>query len=91
MIDENFLNMLRCPIDHRPLHVADASLLARLNRLAASGSLRSQSGNTIKDRFSDALINEPGTIAYPVIDDIPNMITDDSIPLDQVEQASPER
>ena len=85
MIDDDFLKMLRCPVDHRPLRVADASLLARLNELAASGSLRSQSGNPVEGRFSDALINEPGTIAYPVIDDIPNMIVDDSIPLGQVD------
>lgn len=85
MIDDDFLKMLRCPVDHRPLRVADASLLARLNQRAASGLLRNQSGGTVGEHLSDALINEPGTIAYPVIDDIPNMITDDSIPLDQID------
>ena len=87
MIDDNFLAMLVCPIDHRPLRVAAASLLNQLNELAASGSLRSQSGGTVAGRFSGALINEPGTIAYLVIDGIPNMVAEDSIPLDQVEGA----
>lgn len=84
MIDEDFLNMLRCPVDRGPLRLADAELLARLNALAAAGSLRNQSGNVVAARLSDALLNEAGTIAYPVIDDIPDMLSDDSIPLDQL-------
>ncbi len=58
--------------------------MARLNELAAAGSLRSQAGNVVDTRLSDALLNEAGTIAYAVIDDIPNMLADDSIPLDQL-------
>ncbi|MCH8922676.1 MAG: Trm112 family protein [Planctomycetes bacterium] len=84
MIDDKFLAMLVCPIDHRPLHVAAASLLALLNERVAAGSLRSQSGSAVKGVLNGALINEPGTIAYLVIDDIPNMVAEDSIPLDQV-------
>jgi uncharacterized protein YbaR (Trm112 family) len=86
LIDDNFLEILVCPVDRQPLRLADARLLARLNALADSGSLRSQSGDKVKGRFSDALINGPGTIAYPVIDEIISMVVDDSIPLDQVDE-----
>jgi len=84
VIAPSLLEHLRCPVERTPVAAADQALLARLNRLVAAGRLMTRGGQPFDRALDGAVVNAGGTIAYGVFDGIPNMIVDDSIPLDQL-------
>ena len=83
MLAPDFLAMLRCPEDRTPLHEAPAELLARLNFSVEQGQLKNRAGLKVEKRLDGALVREDGTIAYPIVDQIPILLVDEGIRLDQ--------
>ena len=81
MVDQSLLDILVCPETKQTLHAADAALLARLNESIAQGSVRNRSGEAVSEPVDEGLVREDGTILYPVRDDIPIMLIDESIPI----------
>lgn len=81
MIEQNLLDILVCPETKQPLHVADEALLAKLNASIRAGGVTTRGGETVTSPLSEALVREDGGVAYPVRDDIPIMLIDESIPL----------
>ena len=81
MIDHNLLDILVCPETKQPLHVADAELLNRLNSSIEQGSVTTRGGDIVTAGLDEALVREDGGVLYPVRDDIPIMLIDESIPL----------
>ena len=90
MIRQEFIELLRCPETQQTLAVADEALVQSLNAAVERGQLRNRSGEPVQDRIDAALVREDGTIAYLVIDEIPILLQDEAIPLDQVATPSPE-
>ena len=88
MIDHNLLEILVCPETKQPLRVADEGLLDKLNVSIASGSVRTRGGASVESALSEALVREDGTALYPVRDDIPIMLIDESISLPHEEDAN---
>ena len=83
MIDATLLDILVCPETKQPLRVADAALLAELNSAIEAGSVSNRGGVAVSDALVEALVREDGALLYPVRDDIPIMLVDESIPLPQ--------
>ena len=83
MIDQSLLDILVCPETKQPLRVADAALLERLNASIEQGSLVNRGGQAVTASLTEALVREDGHAIYPVRDDIPIMLIDESIPLPQ--------
>ncbi len=81
MIDQNLLEILVCPETKQPLRVADVGLLEKVNDLISAGSVTNRGGEPVTVQMSGALIREDGDVLYPVRDDIPIMLIDESIPL----------
>jgi uncharacterized protein len=81
MIDQSLLDILVCPETKQPLRVADAALLERLNASIEKGSVTNRSGQAVTAGLTEALVREDGGALYPVRDDIPIMLIDESIPL----------
>jgi uncharacterized protein YbaR (Trm112 family) len=81
MIDQSLLDILVCPETKQALRVADAELLGRLNASIEGGSVTNRSGQRVTHGLSEALVREDGGVIYPVRDDIPIMLIDESIPL----------
>ena len=79
----HLLDLLVCPEDHSPLRLASTELIARLNRAIALGTLKNRAGRTVDGRLDDGLVRADRTLLYPVVDDIPMMLIDEAIPLDQ--------
>jgi len=84
MIDRQLLEILVCPLDHTPLGVADEDLVARLNRAIAGGRIKNRGGQLVREAVQEGLVRHDRTILYPVIDNIPVLVVDDAIPLDQI-------
>ena len=83
MIDQNLLEILVCPETKQQLRVAEGGLLEKLNDSISAGSVTNRGGETVTVQMSEALIREDGDVLYPVRDDIPIMLIDESIPLPQ--------
>jgi len=81
MVAEELLALLRCPESRQPLTVATPELIARLEALRATGSLRDRAGNPYSVPIESGLVTADGSYFYPIRDEIPVMITGDAIDL----------
>ncbi len=85
MIDKELLDILACPENHTPLEPADEQLLARLNRAIAERQIENRGGQPVKDPLQGGLVRQDKAILYPIVDDIPVLLVDEGIALDQLE------
>lgn len=83
MICKDLLDILVCPENHMPLELAEEALVKQLNALAAAGKLTNASGKKVDHKLGGGLIREDRAVLYPIIDDIPVLLIDERIPLDQ--------
>jgi uncharacterized protein YbaR (Trm112 family) len=85
IVDAELLSTLVCPETRTRLHLADEALVAQVNRQAAAGRLTNRIGRTVEGRIEAGLIREDGRFLYPIVDGIPVMLIDESIPMDSLE------
>lgn len=85
MIQRELLDLLQCPETRSPLHLADDSLVARINAAIAGGTLKNRAGESVGTPLSGGLLPESGKMLYPIVDDLPIMLVDEAIPLDQLD------
>ncbi len=84
MISPRLVELLVCPENKTPVHEAEAELVEKINTAIAEGELKNQAGETIQDPIEGGLVREDGKVLYVIRDDIPVMLTDEAIPLEQV-------
>jgi uncharacterized protein YbaR (Trm112 family) len=80
-IDPELVEILVCPETRRPVRVASAEELARVNAGVKGGTLRNRSGAKVEHELAEALIRDDGRVLFPVEDGIPSMLIEESIPL----------
>ncbi len=85
VIEKRMLDILVCPDNKTPLSPADEQLLARLNRAISAGQIENRGGHPVDEPLQDGLVRQDKTLLYPIIDEIPVLLTDEAIPLEQVE------
>lgn len=85
MIDQDMLRILVCPRDHTPLKLADRRLLDRINQAISAGQIENLGGDPVKDLLQSGLVRQDETLLYPIVDDIPVLLIDEAIALDQLE------
>ncbi len=88
MIHDELLKLLVCPEDRSSLTAASSELLARINAAIARGQLKNRAGHTLEKRLGGGLVRADETVLYAVVDEIPMMLVDEGIPLDQPALAS---
>ena len=76
--------ILRCPETQSKLALADRSLIDSVNSAIHAGQLRNRVGRTVEEPLSDGLLREDGQLLFPIVDDIPVMLLDEAIPLQQL-------
>ena len=81
MVDQSLLDILVCPETKQPLHPAEAGELERLNASVREGSVSTRGGAKVSEPITEGLVREDGRVLYPVRDDIPIMLIDESIQL----------
>ncbi len=84
MIDLQLLEILRCPQDHSELLLADAPLIARVNKQINAGTLVTVGGQPLKKPIDGGLVRAAGDLMYPIVGGIPVMLADEAINLDQL-------
>jgi len=83
LVDQSLLDILVCPETKQSLHAAESALLERLNASIRDGSVNTKAGTSVTEQIVEGLVREDGAVLYPVRDDIPIMLIDESIQLSQ--------
>lgn len=81
MVDQSLLDILVCPETKQPLSVAEPAVLDRLNAAIRQGGVENRGGQTVSEPIEAGLVRKDGSVLYPVRDEIPIMLIDESIPL----------
>jgi len=84
MIDKQLAAILVCPENQTPLELAEDELIARLNRAIAAGKLKNRAGHAVERPLQGGLVRQDQTLLYPVVDDIPVLLVDEAILLEQI-------
>lgn len=80
--DPDLLEMLACPETKKPVHVAEQSLIDKLNEAQRAGTLKNRGGKVVDAPLQEGFIREDKAYLYPVVDGIPVMLIDEAIPLE---------
>lgn len=81
MVDPKLLEILCCPDTKQDVSLAAPDMVAKLNGLIASGSLKNKGGEIVKEKMDGGLLRVDGKVLYPIREDIPIMLIDESIVL----------
>jgi len=84
MIDKELLDILVCPENRTPLHLADEGLVGKINQRIAAGQVKNRIGQPVERPIDGGLVRKDGKVLYPIVDGIPVLLIDEAIPLDQV-------
>ena len=82
--DQHMLDILVCPETQQPVSLADDIVIATANAAITTGALKNRAGEVITEKIDGGLVRQDQKYLYPIRDDIPIMLIDASIPLDQV-------
>lgn len=86
-LDKRLLAILCCPISHKGLVRAGADELRRINAAIAAGRLATEGGVVLTEALPEALVTDDGKRLYRVDDGIPVLLADESVALDQLDDA----
>jgi len=84
MVDQELLDILVCPENKTPVKMVDAEVLERVNGAITAGRLKNRAGTKVEETIDGGLLRADGKILYPVRDDIPIMLIDEAIPMEQI-------
>ena len=84
MVDKELLDILVCPENKTTVTLVDDAVLAKINDAIQAKTLKNRAGEAVEDAVDGGLLREDGAYLYPIRDDIPIMLIDDSIPMDQL-------
>jgi len=83
-IDEELVKILACPDTKEPVALAPAALVERVNERIRSGALENAGGRKVTEPIDAGLLRSDGKILYPVRDDIPVMLVEEGIPVENL-------
>lgn len=78
-IPDDLLEILICPESRQTLAHAPKEILDALNEKIRAGELRNRGGEPVTKPLEAGLVREDGKRLYPVEDDIPVMLIEESI------------
>lgn len=83
-LDKDLLAILCCPDTKQSVVLADDSWIQKLNAAIGRGELKNKAKKNVTEKLDGGLIRTDNKILYPVREDIPVMLIDEGIPLDQL-------
>jgi uncharacterized protein YbaR (Trm112 family) len=84
-INKELLDILACPETKQSLTLAEADLLATLNERISQGKLTNRSGQPVTEAIDGGLVRADRRYLYPIRDEIPIMLIDEAIPLEDLD------
>lgn len=83
-IDKDLLAILCCPETKQEVNLADEALIRRVNEAIKQGSLKNKAKKPVAESLDGGLIRADRKILYPIREDIPVMLIEEGIPLEQI-------
>lgn len=83
-VDKDLLAILCCPETKQAVTQADASLIQRLNEAIQNRRLQNKGKQVVTDPVEGGLIRADSKILYPIRENIPVMLIEEGIPVEQV-------
>ena len=83
-LDKDLLAILCCPETKLAVVLADDLLIQKVNGAIERGLLKNKAQKPVTEKLDGGLVRADNKILYPVREDIPVMLIDEGIPLDQV-------
>jgi uncharacterized protein YbaR (Trm112 family) len=82
--DKDLLAILCCPETKLDVSLADDALIGKVNDAVSRGVLKNKAQKPVTEMLDGGLIRADKKILYPIREDIPVMLIEEGIPLDQV-------
>ena len=83
MLSNDLLSILICPETRTPLRLATADYVQQINAAIAAGTVRNRAGDAVQTPLVGGLLREDCKYLYPIVEDIPILLTDEAIPTEQ--------
>jgi uncharacterized protein len=83
-IDQDLLAILCCPETKQDVSIAPDSLIGKLNELLAKGEIKNKAGQMVSEKLDGGLLRADKKILYPIREDIPVMLIEEGIPLENL-------
>lgn len=83
-IAPDLLAILCCPETKQEVNLADATLIGKLNAAVTRGTLQNKAKKPVTEKLDGGLIRADRKILYPIREDIPVMLIEEGIPLEQL-------
>ena len=83
-VDKDLLAILCCPETKLDVSLADDSLINKMNEAVSRGALKNKAQKPVTELLDGGLIRSDRKILYPIREDIPVMLIEEGIPVDQV-------
>ena len=83
-IDKDLLAILCCPETKLDVSLADDALIGKVNDAVSRGVLKNKAQKPVTEMLDGGLIRADKKNLYPIREDIPVMLIEEGIPLDQV-------
>ncbi|MGO9112331.1 MAG: Trm112 family protein [Thermoguttaceae bacterium] len=84
------LEFLVCPQNQQWLQAAEAVLIERLNQAIVAGQVTNAAGHSVEKPIDGGLIREDGQVLYPIVDEIPILMAEEAIAVDQLRSGAHE-
>jgi len=83
-IDKDVLAILACPETIQSVSLAEESLIQKLNAAVARGEVKNRGKRPVSAELDAGLIRADRKILYPIRENIPVMLIEEGIPLEQI-------
>jgi uncharacterized protein YbaR (Trm112 family) len=88
MVDKELLDILCCPETKQDLEYVEGDVIKKINDVIKQGTLKNRGGEVVKEPLDAGLLREDRKYIYPVRQDIPIMLIDESIAFEQFDTKS---
>jgi len=88
MISKDLLDILCCPETKEDVALADQALIDRINSRISAGGIKNRAGQPVSEKIDGGLMRKDQKYIYPIREDIPIMLIDEALPMDQFDRAS---
>jgi uncharacterized protein len=84
-IDAELLAILCCPETKQEVSRLEPTAVQRLNQRIAKGELKTKGGQPVKEKIDGGLLRKDRKVAYPIRDQIPIMLIEEGILIEEAD------